>query len=190
MVGTLLSYISSLVIQDGIIGGAVTMSCLMLTLRFIMGYRDILHPANGWVAVSMLTGYSIILLTLPRCHLDRYENRFCRETNPTGSGYRWLGGTMISFFLMASIVMNEYSLGTPLTPVGWLGVAGSLLSILATGIVIYGLKTVPMTQREQQHLYLQGAFVDTPEQSVRILSGYDSVQRNENMAYLGAFDSA
>lgn len=87
-------------------------------------------------------------------------------------------------------MMNEYSLGTPLTPVGWLGVAGSLLSILATGIVIYGLKTVPMTQREQQHLYLQGAFVDTPEQSVRILSGYDSVQRNENMAYLGAFDSA
>ena len=188
MVGTLLSYISSLVIHDGILGGVITMSGLMVTLRFIMGYRDILHPANGWVAVIMLTGYSILLLILPRCYLDRYENRFCRETNPTGSGYRWLGGTMVSFFLMASIVVNEYSLGTPLTPVGWLGVAGALLSILATGIVIYGLKTVPMTQREQQHLHLKGAFVDTPEQSVRILSEYDSVPRN--MAYLGAFNSA
>lgn len=187
-VGTLISYISSLVIQDGVIGGVVVMTGLMLTLRGIMGDVKVLHPANAWVALAVLAGYAMILLALPRCYMDRHGSRFCRETNPDTTGSGWLGGLMVAFFLMGSIVVNESRTGAVLTPVGWLGVVGALATIVCVGIVVYGMRSVPITRRETQHLYLRGAFVDTPEQSVRILPGYTSTPHTNNLAYLGAFD--
>jgi len=188
LIGTLVSYVSGLVIQDGILGGVVVITGLMLTLRTIMGDVHILHPANAWVALAVLAGYAIILLTLPRCHIDRHGSRFCSETNPDTTGSGWLGGLIVAFFLMVSIVMNESSTSAVLTPVGWLGVVGALITIVCVGVVVYGMRSVPITRREIQHLYLRGAFVDTPEQSVRILPGYTSAPQTKNPAYLGAFD--
>ena len=187
-IGTFVSYISSIAVTDGILGGVVVMTGLMLTLRSVVTDVTILHPANAWIALLVLAGYAMVLLTLPKCTMDRYGSRFCRETNPDTTGYNWLAGLMTSFFLMGSIVVNESSTYGSLTPVGWLGVVGALLVTLSIGVVIYGMRSIPITRRETQHLYLRGAFVDTPEQSVRILPGYDSTPHPKNPAYLGAFD--
>ena len=189
-VGTFISYISSLVIYDGILGGITVMTGLMITLRSIIGDTKILHSANAWVALVVLAGYVMTILVLPRCYMDRHGSRFCRETNPDTTGSGWLGGMMMSFFLMGMIVVNESHTGTPFTPVGWLGIIGALVSIVCVGIVVYGMRSIPITRRETQHLYLRGAFVDTPEQSVRILPGYTSTPQTRNPAYLGAFDLA
>ena len=189
-VGTFISYISSLVIYDGILGGVVVMTGLMITLRSIVCDTKVLHSENAWVALVVLAGYAMLILTLPRCYMDRHGSRFCRETNPDTTGTGWLGGLMMSFFLMGVIVVNESRTGTPFTPIGWLGVIGALISIVCVGVVIYGMRSIPITHRETQHLYLRGAFVDTPEQSVRILPGYTSIPQTSNPAYLDAFDLA
>ena len=188
-IGTLISYISSRLILDGILGGMTVMIVLLLTLRIISGNGHILHPANGWIALLVFVVYAMLVIVLPRCHFDRYGSRFCRETNPYTGGVRWLAGLITTFFLMGCVIINESGLGmSHITPVGWLGFVGALVSIVGIGTVIYGMRSVPITHKETQHLYMRGAFVDTEEQSVRILPGYTSESKRQTSALLDAFD--
>jgi hypothetical protein len=167
----------------------MVMTGLLLTLRIVSGGGQALHPANAWIALSVLAGYAMIVLTLPRCHMDRHGSRFCRETNPDTTGPNWLAGLMLSFFLMGCVVVNESSQSgiSSATPLSWLGIIGALGSILGVGTVIYGMRNVPITNKENQHLYIRGAFVDTEEQSVRILPGYGNEKTLRNPELLGAF---
>lgn len=160
-IGTVLSYVSSIWIHDGVLGGTVVMSLMLLTLRGILKAGKTLHPANAWVVLGVFAGYSLVLTTLPRCYIDRYGSRFCRETDPDRLGRKWLTGLMIVFFLFGCLIIYE-----PSNQIRLLGVAGSLCIVLGVGVVMYGMKSVPITQRETQQLSLKGAFADT---SVRIL---------------------
>lgn len=178
-----ISYGSSYLLRDGILGGVVIMTGLLLTLRGTI-HDPSLHPVNAWVALSVLGVYALIVLALPRCYLDRYGSRFCRETNPDGSGFYWMTGLMVMFFLMGCIVIVE-TISSSLYGVGQLGLLLACISIIGVGIVEYGQRSVPITSRENQHLYIRGAFVDTLDQSVRVLPGYTKSTYSGEPAYLG-----
>jgi hypothetical protein len=101
--GTGLSYILSKILDDGILGGLVIMIVLLVTLRILLGSdrKSLLNTNNAWITLGVLGCYSMIVMMLPRCYIDRYGSRFCRETNPDTSGSGWLSGLFISFFLFS-----------------------------------------------------------------------------------------